>query len=370
MTLVIPPYILAWSQNADQDEEYQQNGHDILETGVASITKVITLWVARKWMTTDEMLDDTMTLTAGSGPYFYAGDVVSLRDLMTAVAAPSDNTAPPQIADHVGQIILDSRGETGNPRQTFLDEMQSEVDALGYEGIVLHGTVSNAEMSAWMVSDLYYRSMQDTALRAMYAAFNYVVDIVGGPDPRKVPIQHAILKSPVYLPGVFAGKTGSIRGRTHVVVSWNHPVDGTEHVTTVLNAGPAADNERWYVLRNILEELGDPGPGVNPTIADFNNRYDGFTILQFNETWQEEIEDQYQTQSFGNSTGARVLEEDAFYRIENAMYSPTTVTFSGIMDTTIYDFNGVWEGATVADFSAQFLRLQIRDFNTIPLRRG
>lgn len=368
MAIDLLPYILAWSQDGDQVEEFQQNGHEILEVGVASITKTITNWVARKWLTTDELLDTTKTLSSGAGPRFYKGDIVSIRDLMYAAAVPSDNIAPPQIGDFVGQVILDSRGEAGDPRQTFLDEMDVEMAALGYEGLINHGTVSNAEMSAWMVSDLFYRSMQDPVLRAMYSAMEHDAYVVGGPNPRTVHMVHTLRASPVYLPGVFACKTGSIRGRTHVVVAWKHP-DNSEHITTVLNAGPSSTNERWYELKKILDELGQFDPGLNPKISDFNARYEGLTIEDFNLTWQESAEEMYNTQTFGNAVGARILEEDAFYRIENASYSPSTLSFTGTMDTTIYDFNGVWEGATVADFDSQFLRLQIRDFNTIPLRR-
>lgn len=118
------------------------------------------------------------------------------------------------------------------------------------------------------------------------------------------------------------------------------------------------------------------GPNANEgggtTVADFNIRYGGLDdIAGFNALWQTDAEDQFQTQAFGNAPGARVLHEDAYYRIENAQYNPVTVQYSAKMDTIVSDFNGVWpDGSTVTDLNALFADMLIRDFNTIPLWRG
>lgn len=114
------------------------------------------------------------------------------------------------------------------------------------------------------------------------------------------------------------------------------------------------------------------GGGGGHTVADFNVRYSEITTIeQFNQLWQTDVEDQFQTQAFGNAPGARVLHEDAYYRIENAQYNPVTVQYSAKMDTIVSDFNSVWpDGSTVADLNTLFADMLIRDFNTIPLWRG
>lgn len=114
------------------------------------------------------------------------------------------------------------------------------------------------------------------------------------------------------------------------------------------------------------------GGGGDATVADFNSRYSGITMItQFNELWATDAEDQFQTQAFGNAVGARVRHEEAYYRIENAQYSPVTMTYSASMDTIVMDFNENWpEGLSVADLNVLYEGMFFRDFNTMPLWRG
>lgn len=117
--------------------------------------------------------------------------------------------------------------------------------------------------------------------------------------------------------------------------------------------------------------LGEGGGGGEGTVAAFNSRYASLLVAGFNAIWEEVAEDQFQTQAFGNAPGARVRHEEGYYRIESASYTPTSLSFSANMDTVVADFNEVWgEDSTVGDFNHIFDLLFVRDFNTIPLRRG
>lgn len=116
----------------------------------------------------------------------------------------------------------------------------------------------------------------------------------------------------------------------------------------------------------------DDSGGGGTTVANFNTRYGLLSsIAEFNAEWQTDVENQFQTQAFGNAPGARVLHEDAYYRIESAQYNPVTVSYSAKMDTIVSDFNAVWPGGSVVtDFNELFEGMLVRDFNTIPLWRG
>src|SRR5690606_28796081 len=84
------------------------------------------------------------------------------------------------------------------------------------------------------------------------------------------------------------------------------------------------------------------------TVEDFNNRYFGMTVLQFSETWEAAIGDEFSVQAFGNAAGARVRSNDAYFRIRQAVFNPADMSYTAELDTMISDFNEVWDGATVA----------------------
>lgn len=105
------------------------------------------------------------------------------------------------------------------------------------------------------------------------------------------------------------------------------------------------------------------------TVEDFNNRYAGMTVLQFSETWEAAIGDEFSVQAFGNAAGARVRANDAYFRIRQAVFNPADMSYTAELDTMISDFNEVWDGATIADFNEEHFNKFIRDFSLIPLRR-
>ena len=105
------------------------------------------------------------------------------------------------------------------------------------------------------------------------------------------------------------------------------------------------------------------------TIEDFNDTYQGLTLGEVNEVF-DVLAEQFAVQAFGNAAGARILEGDSYYRITRADFGIDTMDYSAVADTTISDFNEVWEGATLGDFNDQWEGKTLGDFAVAPLRRN
>lgn len=106
------------------------------------------------------------------------------------------------------------------------------------------------------------------------------------------------------------------------------------------------------------------------TIADFNARYALTQIVEFNERWDDYALGEFPVQAFGNAAGARLRDNDAFYRITSATFTPGPLTYMAVMDSLVGDFNDVWDnGTTIAEFNEELFGKLIRDFSTVPLRR-
>lgn len=108
------------------------------------------------------------------------------------------------------------------------------------------------------------------------------------------------------------------------------------------------------------------------TIAEFNVDWAGQSIYDFNQFWNDRVSSLWENQLFGNAPGARILREDANFRITSATTSESTVQFTATLDTTVEDFNTKWDpaqGYTISDFNAQFAGMTMKDYAVIPLRK-
>jgi hypothetical protein len=113
---------------------------------------------------------------------------------------------------------------------------------------------------------------------------------------------------------------------------------------------------------NLAEGFGTP-------ISTFNTEWTGNTIQMFNDYWDNQVTSLFENQIFGNAIGARILKDDANFRISSATTTESVVQFSAQLDTLMSDLNSVWEGATMADFNTQFDGVTFKGYNVIPLRR-
>lgn len=106
------------------------------------------------------------------------------------------------------------------------------------------------------------------------------------------------------------------------------------------------------------------------TIADFNSEWSGDRILEFNRYWQNKVDLLWENQLFGNAPGARILGDEANFRIVSATTDETSVQFTGELDTIVSDFSEAHVGDRVSDFNVDFLGYTCKDFSIVPLRRG
>jgi hypothetical protein len=129
-----------------------------------------------------------------------------------------------------------------------------------------------------------------------------------------------------------------------------------------------------------INRLGDSGSYRYPTIGEWDVEYAGKTLADFNTLYASKTaaavnEDQYElvqqdfaNQAFGNIAGARVLHDYAYYRITTANNSPQSITYSATRDTTLEDFDEVWDGKTLADYNALWNTYRAMDAGARPLR--
>lgn len=138
-------------------------------------------------------------------------------------------------------------------------------------------------------------------------------------------------------------------------------------------SGVAFDINRNGQGRDIIQAtIADFNTQVAPgtTIASFNTTWAGETIADFNEYWQTQVDLIWPNQLFGNAPGARVLTDDANFRVISATTTESSVQFEANLDTLVSDFSNVWTGETIADFNAAFAGSTMKDFSVIPLRRN
>ncbi|MGO1663204.1 serine hydrolase [Micrococcaceae sp. AOP34-BR2-30] len=222
------------------------------EWEIASITKLMMAWVARQTLTTDELLSETITITRQdrhkySYRRFVEDDVVTYADLLRAVMASSDNTAPYVIARGVGERLPG----VGSPVERFVQAMNDTAADLGYTGASFSTPWNYGKMSAAQVTDLHRHILDDPFLVDALGTFSRDITI-DGPQARAKKTPHRVVLSPTApLAEMVTAKTGTwpVDGRAHVTFSWQHP-DGSTHVTTVLNVDPG--EVRYRLLQNVM----------------------------------------------------------------------------------------------------------------------
>lgn len=106
---------------------------------VASLTKIATALVVLDWAEVSQTDLATMVqvpqsaaaLAAANPMGLVPGDRISLRDALYSALMGSDNVAALALANHVGQSLLQVRGQSGDPERTFVMEMNQLARALG-----------------------------------------------------------------------------------------------------------------------------------------------------------------------------------------------------------------------------------------------
>lgn len=107
-------------------------------------------------------------------------------------------------------------------------------------------------------------------------------------------------------------------------------------------------------------------------VGTFNTAWSGKTIHDFNLYQKALVAGQFDNQGFGNIAGARVYNEEAWYRIRTATINDDGVSYTADLDTTVGDFNTIWAATptTVGAFNALMAGATVSDHAAYPLRKG
>ena len=179
----------------------------------ASLTKMLTLWVARQHFP-DSRLDEVITAQSsdnltgsGTSPAIQPGDQITVRNLMHLMMMNSHNAAARIIARIAGDEI------DGGGRESCLTAMNEAVQAWGWEGAVFYtvsGEGRDNRASCAQMAELIARHGQDPTMRTIMGTMNRPIP-VGGPNARELAAHHIIEDAKhLNFPDLVACKTGGL----------------------------------------------------------------------------------------------------------------------------------------------------------------
>ena len=142
---------------------------------------------------------------------------------------------------------------------------------------------------------------------------------------------------------------------------------GTTHTLSGSTVALNQPNASADIVAASIGDFNATYPGM--PISGFNTLYAGQTIQQFNDYWEEVNANDFSNQLFGQGVGARLVRDEAVFRVISTTTGPDVVNYEAVSDTTIGDFNTRFAGATIADFNTHYAGQVIRDYNVTPIRR-
>ncbi len=130
-----------------------------------------------------------------------------------------------------------------------------------------------------------------------------------------------------------------------------------------------------------INRIGDTGAFVYPMFSDFDAAHAGETFSTWDATWAGKtfaqfdsaqfalVASTFDNQAFGNVGGARVLNDNQWYRIRNvSAMGPHSISYAAESDTILSDFGAGFAGMTFAQFDAIHSGQSFNDFDVQPLR--
>lgn len=141
----------------------------------------------------------------------------------------------------------------------------------------------------------------------------------------------------------------------------------------------AGADQTISVNATIINRRGDKGTANYPTFKSFNDENSGLTFAQFDTAWTGKtyqdfdsywfgkVQDTFENQAFGNVAGARVPFRFQMYRIRSATTTESGIQYDAERDTTLQDFDAVWNGKTFAQFNSRWQGKSFQDFGVISL---
>lgn len=261
------PEIRAFSMTEDGRETVTVGDPDqILNGGVASISKLLTAILARETIT-DAMLDTVVEVLpedeflTGNPPGLVRGDKASYRVLLQSMLIPSNNVAPRTIARLVGATY--PGGGTGMER--FLARAQQRLKDWGMDWATIRNNPGGGgAMSMRQIAQLLARALADPVLAAMCGTKRVNVSITG-PNARTVEIVNSFITRQVYgeIPEWVASKDGTGNNDAGSVFIWNHP-DGTRRITVMQSQRLGAPGRGASFINNMIIEADKNGGWLSP----------------------------------------------------------------------------------------------------------
>ncbi|WP_105567121.1 serine hydrolase [Microbacterium halophytorum] len=218
----------------------------------ASLTKMLTAWLARQTIT-DARLDETVTVTTADGltgsgtlPRLQDGDQITYRGLLELMMLPSHNAAARVMGRVVGEQI-------GTGMADFITAMNTQATSWGWEGAIFNDTSGlsfSNRATAEQLAELIERiDAEDPTLIDIMGQYTAQVEVTG-PNARVLDAVHTIDPTARNLPEFRAGKTGGLTGSTQIV---GNVAFVTSDGRTVVTLGANPINERYADARAVLD---------------------------------------------------------------------------------------------------------------------
>lgn len=249
----------------------------------ASTLKIMTAHVART-VVTDQMLDETVEFTeqdtvGGSSADLQVGDVLTWRDLFHGLMLPSGNDAASCIARVAGELL----SGTGDPYQTFIDQMNTTAQSYGWEGAVFvdpSGLSSDNQVSVNQLTDLLHRVVdEDSWLLGVMGTYRHEMTVTGT-NARTYDVTHSFDPlGEVAFPEAIAAKTGTLGTHTCLALVFEGP--NGETCTAVLTG--SYSTERYPDMRSLVDagvrfiDVDAPTGGTMIPETNINHRIEGLT---------------------------------------------------------------------------------------------
>lgn len=292
----------AYVYDATLDVELlSENAND--ERAPASTVKIVTAMVALDHADlATELTFDVADIATDeeSRMGLVAGDTVTVEQLLFGLLLPSGNDAARTLARHVGTLLLN--GDTGDPIERFVDEMNAKVAEAGLSNTHF---VSPDGLSD--DPDQFTTAFDLAHLGAMAMGYRKIAETVSvssieitsvGPEARVYPLTNTNL----FLPesgsdyasdNVIGLKSGSTSTAGACLVIAKRERGGNLVIAVVLGsslsydeAGMIAVDGRWDDMRSIIDAVEDSYAWVNP---ESNNDVPG--LMDEMAAWQVTLKD-------------------------------------------------------------------------------
>lgn len=254
----------------DAGEIWSKAGDTVLRP--ASMTKLLTAYVAMIWLKKLDALDTLFTRTSadntgGSGANLNVGDTLDLTNALANLGLPSSNVTANVVARVVGEMILASESASGDGYARFVVEMNAEAARLGMTNSTWanptggDATGGGNFTTARDMARLMVAAEAHPEITSIWAHGTWPL-VITGPNPRTITITHSVDFIEHGDPRVTWGKTGTTplggncllcevkapKGNRYYYVGFGSPTDVDRYADANLVMHAADTGVDWPML--------------------------------------------------------------------------------------------------------------------------